>query len=63
MIRDAAAPDAGIWESVDVPRLIEKVYLAPWSAPEFQDAVATAVQRAGFEIEVVRSAMAADPEF
>lgn len=54
-------PNFGVWRTVDLHELIERIYIAPSSPAWFRDLVEKFTIRYGFEIEVIKSSLDDEP--
>ena len=51
----------GLYVATDVPTLIEEVIVSPYAAPWLVETVATVIEKFGFKLRIVRSALADPP--
>ncbi len=59
----ADPPDAGVWQPVDLSKLIERVYVAPAAPRWFRDLVASVVKRYDLDLPIHQSDLDAAPFF
>ena len=54
-------PEGGVWQDVDLVKLIDKVYVAPTAPNWFKETVEQTIQKFGFEFPVVQSSLDDSP--
>jgi hypothetical protein len=54
-------PEGGIWQNVDLEKLIDKVYVAPTAPSWFKETVEQTIQKFDFKFPVIQSSLDDSP--